>query len=369
MGFTFNDLSYLVKEAIPYFSVALILSFILVPIAKRIGFKLNIYAQENQRTVHEGKMVRMGGVAIFLSFMISMAIFTGADKTINAILIGGTIVFMGGLLDDIYDLKPIIKLGFQVAGALVAILYGQIYLTDLYLPYEITINNDLVSFFISFIWVVGITNAINLIDGLDGLSGGISFIVTCTIGILGFLMGRSDIAILSLILSGSILGFLPYNFYPASIFMGDCGALFLGYIIATISLLGFKTTAVVTLGFPILVLFIPISDTVIAIIRRKLKGQKVSEADRDHLHHILMYKLNLGHRNTVLVLYLVTALFGLCAIISNYYPKPAFIMMGLLLLASELFIEATGMINPKFRPILGGLRRLFRIKKKEDIQN
>ncbi|MFV0480301.1 MAG: MraY family glycosyltransferase [Anaerorhabdus sp.] len=365
MSNLFETAARLLVKSSPYFLVALVLSFLLVPLAKKIGFALNVYAQENQRTVHEGKIVRMGGLAIFIAFMITMSFFTAADSTINAILLGGIVIFMGGLLDDIYNLKPIVKLGFQVVAALIAIIGGQITLTHLYLPFGIVINNAWVSSIVSFLWIVGITNAINLIDGLDGLSGGISFIVTCTIGFLGYLMGRLDIAILSLILAGSILGFLPYNFYPASIFMGDCGALFLGYVIASISLLGFKTTAVVTLGFPILVLFIPISDTIIAIIRRKLKGQKISEADRDHLHHILMYKLNLGHRNTVLILYLVTALFGVSAIVSYFNEVTGLIMMLCLLLGAELFIEATGMINPKFRPILGGIDRLFKRKRRE----
>lgn len=359
-----DEILRLLSKSSLYFLIPLVLSLITVPLAKRVGFRLNVYAEENQRTVHEGKIVRMGGVAIFLAFILGMAYFVNADRTVNAIVIGGAIVFLGGLLDDIFNLKPLYKLGFQVVGALVAILYGQIYLSDLYLPFGIVLSNDIFSFMISFVWIVGICNAINLIDGLDGLSGGISFIVVCTIGALGYLMARPDIAILSLILAGSIFGFLPYNFYPASVFMGDCGALFLGYMIAVISLLGFKTTAVITLGFPILVLFIPISDTIIAIIRRKLKGQKISQADRDHLHHILMFKLNLGHRNTVLILYLVTALFGASAIMSYYYPTLSFVLAALLLLGSELFVEATGMINPKFRPILGGIDRLFKRKKK-----
>ncbi len=351
---------HLIKASMPIFGTAFVLSVILVPIAKRIGFWLMIYAQENNRTVHEGKIVRMGGLAIFLSFMLSMAFFMKADQQLNAIVLGGIIIFIGGLLDDIFDLKPGVKLGFQALGALVAIVWGQLYLTDLYLPLGIHIKSIVITFMVSFIWVVGITNAINLIDGLDGLSGGISFIVTCIIGILGFLMGRIDIATISLILAGAIAGFLPYNFYPASIFMGDCGALFLGYLIAVISLLGFKTTAVITLGFPILVLFIPISDTLIAILRRKLKGQRISEADRDHLHHILMFKLNLGHRNTVLILYLVTGLFGVSAVVSYYNEALGLGLVFLLLFISELFVEVTGMINPKFRPMLGMMEKIKR---------
>lgn len=355
----------LIVGAFPYFVLPLILSLIGVPIAKKIGLKLGIYAEENQRTVHHGKIVRMGGLAIYIAFMISMAVFVKADDTLNGILLGGLVVFIGGLLDDIFDLKPIIKLGFQIAAALIAIFVGQVYLPSFTLPFGIMIDSIFVTGFISFVWIVGITNAINLIDGLDGLSGGISFIVTCTVGVLGFFMGRRDICILSLILAGSILGFLKYNFHPASIFMGDCGALFLGYMIATISLLGFKTTAFITLGLPILMLFIPISDTIIAIIRRKLKGQKISEADRSHLHHILMYKLDLGHRNTVLILYAVTLLFGISAVVSYFDKTLGAVLVIILVFCAEIFIEKTGMINPKFHPLLGLWRRILRKEKKD----
>ncbi|MEG0177146.1 MraY family glycosyltransferase [Anaerorhabdus sp.] len=356
----------LVIGAFPYFVLPLILSLVLVPIAKKVGIGLGIYAEENQRTVHHGKMVRMGGLAIYVAFMVGMAIFVKADDTLNGILLGGMVVFFGGLLDDIFDLKPIIKLAFQIVAALIAIFMGQVYLSSINLPFGITINSVFISGFISFVWIVGITNAINLMDGLDGLSSGISLIVTCTIGILGFFMGRRDICIMSLILAGAILGFLKYNFHPASIFMGDCGALFLGYMIATISLLGFKTTAFITLGFPILILFIPISDTIIAIIRRKLKGQKISEADRSHLHHVLMYKLDLGHRNAVLILYLMTMLFGMSSIVTYFDKTVGIVMVIVLLFISEIFIEKTGMINPKFHPLLGLWRRIRGKTKEED---
>lgn len=342
----------LIVGAFPFFVVPLIISFLIVPISKQVGFKLGIYAQENNRTVHHGKIVRMGGVSIYLAFIISMAIFMKADTTLNGILLGGFVVFMGGLIDDIFNIRPLYKLFFEIAGALIAILYGNNLLSVIYLPFNIVISNPIITFIISFFWIIGITNAINLIDGLDGLSSGISFIVLVTIGLLGFFLQRRDICIISLILCGSILGFLPYNFHPASIFMGDCGALFLGYILACIGLLGFKTTAVITLGFPILVLFIPISDTLVSIIRRVLKHKKISEADKGHLHHVLMYKMNLGHKNTVLVLYLVATLFGAAALTIYFYPDIGRILIFVLLLASEIFFEYTGMINPNFHPIL-----------------
>ncbi|MBQ1810566.1 MAG: undecaprenyl/decaprenyl-phosphate alpha-N-acetylglucosaminyl 1-phosphate transferase, partial [Erysipelotrichaceae bacterium] len=199
--------------------------------------------------------------------------------------------------------------------------------------------------------------AINLMDGLDGLAAGNSLIMIGVIGVISYFMNRIDISIMCLILAGSIAGFLPYNFHPASVFMGDCGALFLGFTIACYSLLGFKTTAFITLGFPIIILFVPLSDTTLAIIRRKASGHRISEADRSHLHHVLMYKIGLSHRNTVLLLYLVCALFGLDAVLMYFHPFWAWIMLFVLCMVAWIFIELTGMINPNFHPIIGLLRR------------
>lgn len=358
----------LIEGAYLFFFVPFLISLVCVPIAKRIGFALKVYAIENNRTVHHGRMVQMGGLAVFIAFMIGMAYFMKADATLNGILLGGAVVFLGGLLDDMYNLSPFKKLLFEIAGALIAIFVGRIGLSGLTLPFGIAINTQPIAFLVSFVWIVGVTNAINLIDGLDGLSCGVSFIVICTIGIIGFLMGRRDIPVISLILAGSIAGFLPFNFHPASIFQGDCGALFIGFMIACLSLLGFKTTTFITLGFPIIILFVPLSDTMLAILRRKLSGKKISEADRSHLHHVLMYKIKLGHRNTVLVLYLVTFLFGACAVLSYYNEAWGMIMLVVLTIAAEIFVEATEMINPKWHPLIGLCRRLtgHPIKKTED---
>lgn len=348
----------LVKGAFPYFFLPFVISLGLVPVCKWIGLRLGFYAQENERTVHHGKIVRIGGVAIYFAFLISLVVLWSADNTINGILLGGFLVFLGGLFDDIYDLSPKVKICFQIAGALVAIIIGNLHLNVMHI-FSIEINQPIFTYFITFFWIVGITNAINLIDGLDGLSSGISIIVAITIGILGFYMQRRDICILALIFVGSVLGFLPYNFHPASIFVGDCGAQFMGFTIACISVLGFKTTAFITLGLPILMLFIPIGDTLIAIVRRTIKGQKISEADRGHLHHILMIKLQLGHRKTVVTLYLVTALFALASILTYFDPPKGYIMILVLLFLSEIFIEYTGMINPHFHPILSLTQRII----------
>ena len=348
----------LVLGALPYFGLSFIISFLTVPVCKAVGLRLGIYAQENERTVHHGRIVRIGGTAILIGFFVSLAVLWEADPQLNGILLGGALVFLGGLLDDIYDLPAKVKLLFQIAGAAVALYVGNLALDRLHiLAFEIT--NPLVVNAFCFIWLIGITNAINLIDGLDGLSSGICAIVTATIGLLGFFMGRRDICIMALALDGAILGFLPYNFHPASIFVGDCGALFMGFTIAAMSLLGFKTTALITLGLPILVLFIPIGDTLIAIIRRALRGKGIMEADRGHLHHVLMLKLRLGHRRTVLILLFVTALFALAAILTFFHPGAGIGMITLLLILADMFIEFTGMINPHFHPLLSISERLF----------
>ena len=347
----------LIIGAFPYFALPFIISYLLVPVTKQIGLRLGIYAVENKRTVHHGRIVRIGGVAIYIAFLLSLAILWRIDNKLFGILVGACFVFIGGLLDDIYDLPAKIKLLFQCIGAFAALFIGNLSLSELHIM-SLAITSPILVKLFSFVWLIGITNAINLIDGLDGLSSGICTIVTMTIGLLGFFMGRRDVVILALVLAGSILGFLPYNFHPASVFVGDCGAQFMGFMIAALSLLGFKTTALITLGLPILVLFIPISDTLIAIIRRKLKGQKIMEADKGHLHHVLMLKLKLGHRNTVLVLYVVTALFAMAAILTYFNPKAGIAVIILLFIAAELFIEYTGMINAHFHPVLSLVNRL-----------
>ncbi len=352
-------------RALPYFLVSFFLALIITPVAKRVGFFLKIYAIENKRTVHHGRIVRIGGLAIFLAYILSMAAFMKADSTLNAIMIGSLIIFLGGFIDDMFDLRPIVKLGFEIVAALYVIFFGGIELGNLTFGI-LTIKSPIVSFVISFFWIVGVSNAINLMDGLDGLAAGNSLIMIGVIGVISYFMNRIDISIMCLILAGSIAGFLPYNFHPASVFMGDCGALFLGFTIACYSLLGFKTTAFITLGFPIIILFVPLSDTTLAIIRRKASGHRISEADRSHLHHVLMYKIGLSHRNTVLLLYLVCALFGLDAVLMYFHPFWAWIMLFVLCMVAWIFIELTGMINPNFHPIIGLLRRTIGYPRKSE---
>ncbi len=354
-----------ITRSVPYLAVAFLIAFALTPLVKKIGWSIEAYALENKRTVHHGRIVRIGGLGVFLAFVATLALFENADRTIDAILVGGLCVFLGGLIDDIYDLKPIVKLLFQIAGALIVIFWGDVRLSMINLPF-LQIDFAPISIFITLFWIVGVTNAINLIDGLDGLSCGISFIVLSVIGLIAFFMHRIDLCVIALCLVGAIAGFLPYNFHPASIFVGDCGALFFGYMIACLALMGFKTTAFITLGFPIIILFVPLADTSLAIIRRKLKGQKISEADRSHLHHVIMYKLGFSHRNTVLLLYLITFLFGCDALVMYFHETAGLIFLFVLCMMAWIFIELTGMMSPNFHPIIGLLRRTIGHPKKSD---
>ena len=219
-------------------------------------------------------------------------------------------------------------------------------------------GEGVVSFIVTFFWITGITNAVNLIDGLDGLCGGISVIILTVIAMLAVIEGRSDVEMIALILVGATLGFLIYNAHPASIFMGDCGALFLGFIISAISLLGFKSSTIMTLALPLLLLALPIIDTLSAILRRTLKGHKFSEADKSHIHHLLMNKF--GHKNTVIIMCIVTALFGLTAYVYMINKGIGLISLFVIMLAVDLFIEGSGMISDKYHPILSVSRRIIR---------
>ena len=255
-----------------YLLVPFVIATIATPIIKWIAKDLKAYAEMNERTIHTKIIARIGGVAIYVAFIISMAIFMKADVQIRGVLLGGTVMFIGGLIDDLVNLSPKKKFAFQIVAAMLLMFYGNVMLDKIYLPLGIVIDMGIVSFIVTFFWITGITNAINLIDGLDGLAGGICVIIMIVVASLSTIDGRTDICTMALILAGSILGFLLFNSYPASIFMGDCGALFLGFMVSAIGLMGFKSSTFITLGLPILLCAVPIVDTLSAIVRRKLSG-------------------------------------------------------------------------------------------------
>ena len=295
--------------------VTILASFILTFLAKRIALHVNALDLPNERKVHKKPMPRCGGIAIFGSFILGYMIYGSPTTQMLSILIGSFIIVLTGFVDDIKPIKARTKFFFQVLAACIVVFYGETYFNEITLlglhfnfPY-------IINTIISVIFIVAITNAINLIDGLDGLAAGISAINFATIAIIAFIVnkiGGLDI-ILSVIMLGATIGFLIHNFPPAKIFMGDTGSLFLGFMIAVISLLGFKMTTITSLLVPLLILAIPIFDTLLAIFRRLLKGESIGTPDKEHFHHQLL-KMKFSTRKSVLIIYFINILFSAVSI-------------------------------------------------------
>ena len=340
----------MIMEWVKVFLLPFVITLVATPCVMWIAKYIDAYAKINERTIHtRNNIARIGGVAIYVAFMISMTYFMKSDTQIRGLLLGSSIMFFGGLIDDLVNLSPKKKLAFQSIASFVVIFYGNTILGKIFLPFGIIIDMGFISYLVTFLWLTGVTNAVNLIDGLDGLASGISLIILVVIASLCIIDNRPDIMILSLILVGSLAGFILFNFYPAKIFLGDCGALFLGFLIANIALMGFKSSTFITLGLPILMCGVPIVDTLSAILRRKFSGKKIDQADKNHLHHVLMRKF--GHKNTVLILYAATLCSGIVAYIYILNKILGLILLCIELIVCEIFLEKTQMIATWFHPV------------------
>lgn len=294
--------------------IFLFVAFIM-PVIKRIAEHVGALDIPNKRKVHKTPIPRMGGLGIYLGFLLGYMLFGSESIKMNAILIGSFIVIITGFIDDIKPIPAKYKFLGQLAAASVIPLYGGIILKDIS-AFGLYLDFGILSIPITIIFIVAIMNCINLIDGLDGLAGGISAIYFLMIGIIAIMFNSSSLdVVLAFIMLGATLGFLVHNFNPARIFMGDSGSLFLGYIIAVIALLGYKNITFTSLIVPVFLLAIPIMDTLFAIIRRIIKHESITMPDKNHLHHQLL-KLNFSVRKTVLVIYLIDILFALASI--NY---------------------------------------------------
>ncbi|MDQ0215308.1 UDP-GlcNAc:undecaprenyl-phosphate GlcNAc-1-phosphate transferase [Oikeobacillus pervagus] len=331
-----------------------ICSVLITPLVKKLAFKIGATDKPNYRKVHQKIMPRLGGLAIFISFLLGVVILRPEDPTLNAwaIIAGSFVIILTGVLDDMIELSAKIKLAGQLIAALLVAVWGGVQLEFINLPFGGELQFGFMSIPLTLLWIVGITNAINLIDGLDGLAAGVSSIALITIAGMAVVMGDTYVAIMASILLVSTIGFLFYNFHPAKIFMGDTGALFLGYMIAVFSLLGFKNITVISLIIPVIILGVPISDTFFAIIRRIVNKQPLSAPDKSHLHHCLL-RLGFSHKQTVLIIYAIAALFGLAAIIfSQSTMWGAILVIAVLLLAIEIFVESIGLVGKDYQPIL-----------------
>ncbi|MEX2459785.1 MAG: MraY family glycosyltransferase [Paenibacillaceae bacterium] len=346
------------------FVAACALAVILTPIVKKFAIWVGAVAVPNHRSVHTKIMPQMGGLAIFFAFIGAYFVIAPATASFNrdvplALLIGGAIIVLVGALDDRFVLSPKVKLLGQFAAAGVVVYFG-LAVDFVQLPFGGPIDlNQWVGIPITILWIVGVTNAVNLIDGLDGLSAGVSGIATATIMVLSIMMGNYSVALICAVLLGSIIGFLFFNFHPAKIFMGDTGALFLGFALATLSILGYKQATIVSLLVPILILGVPLSDTFIAILRRKLNNKPIFAPDKGHLHHCLM-GLGFSTRKTVLIIYGVSTLFGLCAVLLSQATQWwTIIISAVMFLILVICAEAIGIISKNKKPVIRFLRRLF----------
>ncbi|MEH7120115.1 MraY family glycosyltransferase [Neobacillus vireti] len=334
-------------------------SILLTPLVKKLAFKIGATDKPNQRKVHQKIMPRLGGLAIYLSFIIGMLITNPGGPYALPIIIGSIIIIITGVLDDMYELSAKVKFIAQIGAAAIVVIWGGVHVQFINLPFGGQIEFGYLSIPLTVIWIVGITNAINLIDGLDGLAAGVSSIALITISGMAIIMGDGFVTAVASIVLASTLGFLIYNFHPAKIFMGDTGALFLGYMISVLSLLGFKNVTIISFIVPIIILGVPISDTFFAILRRIVNKKPLSAPDKSHLHHCLL-RSGFTHRQTVLIIYAMAAFFGLSAIIfSQAKLLGGFFFIIILLIMIELFAEMIGLVGKNYRPLIKMMRVLF----------
>lgn len=297
--------------------LAFVMTFMMTPQVIKLANKIGaVDVPKDDRRVHSKPMPLIGGVGIYVSFIAGLLLFSNLEiSKMVGLLLGSTLILVMGVFDDINDLPAKLKLAIQIlaAGILIYSGFRITFITDFFGDRGY-IYFDALAIPITFIWIVGITNTVNLIDGLDGLSTGVSTIAALTLGYIAHLNGVTEAAILLFILAGGCLGFLPYNFNPAKIFVGDTGALFLGFVLSAISIEGaLKVPTVLTFAVPVLALGVPIFDTAFAIVRRKINGKPIMEADKEHLHHRFL-NLGFGQKRTVLSIYVISILLGVSAV-------------------------------------------------------
>lgn len=295
---------------------------------------------KDSRRVHNKPMPRFGGSAIYLGMMVSLAFFAVHARGVSAIMIGCTIMFVLGLIDDLKNLKPAVKFSGQILAATVVFALGvritfvRITFMEDFLGIDpgmfgnSVIVGGVVDYIVTVLWLVAIVNSVNLIDGLDGLAAGISAISALCIAYVAYIHGYAVPTMVMMAVAGSAAGFLPFNFHPAKIFMGDSGSQLLGFAIAAFSVSGtVKSATIMVVLMPALVLGLPIIDTVLAIIRRTSRHQSLGTADKDHLHHKIM-RAGFGQRRAVLLMYSVSGIMGVVAVL---YSRGLFVeCLGLL---------------------------------------
>ena len=302
------------------FLVAAAVAFSLTPVVRLISLKMGWLDRPNWRKMNNKPMPLLGGVAIYLGFLVAILLFIHQKPFVaeihrfKGIILGSLIIVLAGIFDDIKGLNALTKLFFQITAAVTVYLFGFTIMKvsgplggSFYLP-------EIASMSLTVFWIVGFTNAVNLLDGLDGLSSGVTAIISGSLFFAAIKAQNPVMALLAITICGSALGFLPHNFYPAKIFMGDSGSLLLGFILSIISIEGaYKGATFTTMLVPVIAMAIPFIDTGLAIIRRILSGKGIMKADKEHIHHRLLFREG-SQKKAVLTLYGLTLSFGLIAI-------------------------------------------------------
>ncbi|MGX7149237.1 glycosyltransferase family 4 protein [Enterococcus ureasiticus] len=355
-------MSMFIYEIVIRLFLTFILSLIVTPIVKLLAFRIGAYDAPGERRVNTKNMPTAGGLGIYFVFSFSCLVMFQSIIPIDyiwPIILGAGIVVATGLIDDIYELSPKKKTLGILLGALVIYFVADIRIDAVTLPLLGHIDLRWFSLPLTLFWIFAITNAVNLIDGLDGLASGVSIISLATIGVIGYFFLHAKtvyIPIVIFVLVASIAGFFPYNFYPAKIFLGDTGALFLGFMIAVMSLQGLKNATFITVITPMIILGVPITDTVYAIIRRLMNKRPISSADKMHLHHRLL-SLGFTHKGAVMTIYGLALVFSFVALLFSYASNVASILLIVFsAIGLELFIEMIGLVGENHQPLMYILR-------------
>jgi UDP-GlcNAc:undecaprenyl-phosphate GlcNAc-1-phosphate transferase len=331
---------------------------LITPLVKRLAVAAGAIDRPGKRKIHQQPVPCWGGLGIFLGFAVAVIVTLphiiplsrGLIGEVTGLLAGGLVILLVGMIDDWNGLSPLAKLAGQVLGAVVAVSLG------VRVPFVSNPSGGILSLGyltipLTIAWLVAITNALNLVDGLDGLAAGIAAISAGTVAVVSFSQGMPLVGTCSLLLGASALGFLPHNWHPAKIFMKDAGAMFLGFTLASLAAIGLtKAATTFSLVLPILILGIPISDMLLAIIRRLLRGQHIFTADEEHIHHRLL-SLGLTHSQTVVAIYGVSLLMGGCAVLLTFLTTDEGLVALFLLCAVVLFLASrAGLLSLKRLP-------------------
>ncbi len=328
-----NDM---IKIVLAFF-VALGISFALMPFAKLFAEKIGaIDVPKDARRMHKEPIPRLGGVGIYLGFLASFMFFGVLTPEMLGILAGTLIIVIVGIFDDRKPMKASVKFIFQIVAATVVALCGvkiEVFTNPLLFSSQEYLVLGSLSIPITVLWICAVTNAVNLIDGLDGLAAGVASISSVCLLVIALMVSEANIAVFTACIAGACIGFLPYNMNPAKMFMGDSGALFLGFALACISIEGvFKAYAVISFAVPLLVLALPIFDTSIAILRRIKNKKPIMQPDRGHLHHKLI-DMGFNQKQAVFILYTIAGVLGVSAIILTRFGYIAAIFTLVIVLA------------------------------------